>query len=275
MIQSERIKVLKNKETKSAKYVLYWMQAAQRIEYNHALSYAINEANKKNLPLLVCFGISTKFPEANLRHYQFMIEGLRELSAEFKKLGINFIIALEGPYNLAIKLSRNAFITVCDTGYTRVQREWKTLLRAKAFSSVIEVETDVLVPVELASIKEEYSAATIRPKIKKQLEKFLVSLRNEKLKNKKTINHNIKGLDISLDLAKLLSKLKVNKEVGPSLFYKGGQSQALKLLKDFLSKKLAKYAELKNDPSLDYVSNLSPYLHFGQISALHIAMDLN
>jgi deoxyribodipyrimidine photo-lyase len=79
MIQKERIKALNKKEVKKGTYVLYWMQASQRAEYNHALEYAIIKANELRQPIIVFFGITDNFPEANERHYTFMMEGLKEV----------------------------------------------------------------------------------------------------------------------------------------------------------------------------------------------------
>ena len=77
MIESERIKILNANDDASEDFILYWMQQSQRTTYNHALEYAIQKANEKNKPLLVYFGITDRFPEAILRHYQFMIQGLK------------------------------------------------------------------------------------------------------------------------------------------------------------------------------------------------------
>lgn len=61
------------------------MQASQRIYYNHALNYAIEKANEYKKPLIVGFSIIPSFPNANVRHYSFMFEGIVELIQEFKK----------------------------------------------------------------------------------------------------------------------------------------------------------------------------------------------
>lgn len=268
MIQKERIKVLnKHDNITRPEYVLYWMQASQRIPYNHALAYAMDEANRLNLPLTVCFGITNDFPEANLRHYKFMLEGLLELDDELKKMGINFLVSVSNPPELAVRLSKKAALLVCDVGYTKIQVQWRKLAAKKAHCPVIQVESDVIVPVEEASQKEEYSAATIRPKIKSAMTKYLTGLKQRRMNVRQKMHH-------SLNIEKILSGLKIDRTVRPSMFYKGGTSQALKKLKEFKTKKLAKYEELKNDPSLNYMSELSPYIHFGQISTLQIAMEL-
>ncbi len=68
MIQDDRLTNLNNNEAVKGDYVLYWMQQSQRAEYNHALEYAVARANELSLPLLVFFGITPSFPEANERH---------------------------------------------------------------------------------------------------------------------------------------------------------------------------------------------------------------
>lgn len=78
MIKRERVRVLNGKEIKKGRYALYWMQASQRAEYNHALEYSILKANELNQQVVVFFGITDDFPEGNERHYYFMLEGLRE-----------------------------------------------------------------------------------------------------------------------------------------------------------------------------------------------------
>ena len=60
-------------------YILYWMQQSQRIHFNHALNEAIKYGNDRNLPIVIFFGLTPSYPEANERHYTFMLEGLKEV----------------------------------------------------------------------------------------------------------------------------------------------------------------------------------------------------
>ena len=74
MIQLERIQLLNEKKIRTEKsYVLYWMQASQRAEWNHALEYGIDQANELGKPLVVLFCVTDGFPEANERHSTFML----------------------------------------------------------------------------------------------------------------------------------------------------------------------------------------------------------
>ena len=57
-------------------YVLYWMQQSRRAHTNPALEYAVRLANKQNQSVVVCFGLMADYPEANRRHFAFMLQGL-------------------------------------------------------------------------------------------------------------------------------------------------------------------------------------------------------
>jgi hypothetical protein len=61
--------VLNSRAIKIGRCVMYWMQASQRTEYNHALEYAIAKANELRRTLIVFFGITDHFPESNKRHF--------------------------------------------------------------------------------------------------------------------------------------------------------------------------------------------------------------
>ena len=167
MIQPERIAPLNNRPVKEGKYVVYWMQASQRVRFNHALEYAVRQANSLKKPAVVCFGITDRFPEANARHYAFMLEGLREVQKALRERGIQLIVRHESPESLAVTLSRKACLLVTDRGYLRIQRAWRSFVAKKAPCLVVQVETDAVVPVEVASEKEAYSAGTLRPRIRR------------------------------------------------------------------------------------------------------------
>ena len=273
MIHRERIKWLNNKPFIEGDYVLYWMQASQRVDYNHALEYAITKANELDKPLLVFFGITDEYPGANERHYYFMLEGLRETQASLLKRGIRMVIQHESPETAAIKWSRSACVIVTDRGYLTLQKKWRKYVASRIECPLIQVESDVVVPVEQASSKEAYSAASLRPKINRLLKSYLVPVRNIRLKNKSS-NLAFESLDIQ-DLDKAISKLNIDRSVDKVETYHGGASQAKRHLRNFLRYKLDEYATKKNDPNAEVLSNMSPYLHFGQISPLYIALQVS
>ena len=272
MIHDERIKRLNNKRVNKGCYVIYWMQAAQRAEYNHALEYAISKANQLKLPLVVVFGITDSYPEANLRHYTFMFEGLVDVQKALAKRGIKLVIRHQSPELAAIDLSEKASMVVVDAGHTSIQRQWRQYAAKNIKSLLEEVETNLIVPVTEVSDKENFSAGTLRPRINKRLPECLVSIKHSKLLYS-SLGMKFNNFDID-DIELVLSKLDIDKSVGPVKKFKGGTSEAKRRLKNFIKNKLDHYADLRNDPCLDATSNMSPYLHFGQISPLYIALKV-
>ena len=274
MIQRERVAWLKRGEPSAeGRYVLYWMQQAQRASWNHALEYAIDAANERGLPVLAVFGLMAGFPEANRRHFAFMIDGLRETRAALHKRGIPLVVREGRPDEAALALADNAALIVCDVGYLRMQREWRASLAELAACPVAAVESDVIVPVEIASDKEEYAARTLRPKIHRHLETFLQPLKERRLK--RSMLQEIDE-ELSLDDAPgLLDRLNAGQGAPPSQHFTGGRRAGLKLLDDFIEHKLPDYNGKRNDPNADTASHMSPYLHFGQLSALEIALAVS
>ena len=272
MIQKERIKALNQKRIQKGKYVLYWMQSSQRAEYNHALEFAVLKANELRQPLIVFFGITDQFPEANERHYTFMLEGLREVKDSLEKRGIQMAILHQSPEVGALQLAKRASLAVVDRGYLRIQRAWRDNVSKRLESPLIQVETDVIVPVEETSPKEEYAAATIRSKIKRKLEAFLVPLKEHEPAID-SLSLDFDSFDMG-DLERAFSKLRIDRSVKRVDSFHGGTKEAKSHFEVFLEDKLDRFPELRNDPNLDYLSHMSPYLHFGQISPLYIALKV-
>ncbi|MHC5060271.1 MAG: deoxyribodipyrimidine photo-lyase [Planctomycetota bacterium] len=272
MVQIERITPLNNRPVRNGSYVLYWMQAAQRAEYNHALEYAIEKANELKRPVVAVFGLADNYPEANLRHYYFMLEGLLETQKALEAKGICLVIRHRSPETASIELGKNASLVVVDAGQLRIQRKWRDSVSQKLNCSVCQVETNLIVPVEEASVKENFSARTFRPRINKKLNYYLVGMRHRRPKLE-SLGMEFDSFDIS-DIDKALTKLDIDKTVTRVSAFKGGTTEAKRYLKRFIKYKLDTYDDVRNNPSKNGTSNMSPYLHFGQISPLYIALKV-
>lgn len=270
MIQEERVKNLNGGRVRNGDFVLYWMQASQREEYNHALEYAIGRGNELNRPVVVFFGLTERFPEANERHYRFMLEGLTGVRTALERRGILMVTRHGPPDEGAAALSRRACLAVVDRGYLRVQRRWRRRAARLMSCPLVQVESDVVVPVEAASPKEEFSAATIRPKIMGKLGRFLVPLKRV-TPRRDSLGLAVRSLDLE-DADGLIGSIGVDGSVGPAPGFLGGTAEAKKRLDGFIRKKLRYFNDLRNDPTRDCLSGMSPYLHFGQISPLYIAL---
>ncbi len=272
-IQPTRIQPLNDAGMRRGDYVLYWMQQSQRADYNHALEYAVRQANKLDRMLLVVFGLLDDYPEANLRHYTFMIEGLNETRATLASRGIKMVLRRGHPAEVTLKLGRKASMIICDRGYLRHQKAWREQVGQEAQCPVVQVESDVVVPVEVVSDKAEYAARTIRPKIHRHLESYLVDLKPTKARHP-SLGLKVNGLDLD-DTEKLLRKLNPDRSVPPvSDLFRGGTSRAVKRFEGFMRHRLKHYDDHSNQPQTDDISHMSPYLHFGQISPLYLALRL-
>ena len=272
-IHDSRIQILNDRDLRRGDYVLYWMQQSQRAEYNHALEYAVQQANKIDQGVLVVFGLMDDYPEANLRHYTFMLEGLQEIRAALGKRGIKMVVQKGNPADVALSTGKKASLIVCDRGYLRHQRQWRKKVAQKAGCRVVQIESDVVVPLEVVSGKAEYAARTIRPKIHKHLSDYLVEFKQTKIK-KSSLQLRISGIDLS-NIEAVLKKMSLDRGVLPvSGLFKGGTARARKMFGDFLHRRFTNYVENRNQPQTDDVSHMSKYLHFGQISPLYLALQI-
>ncbi|NLE05123.1 MAG: deoxyribodipyrimidine photolyase [Crenarchaeota archaeon] len=246
------------------------MQASQRVEGNLALEYAILKANSLNKPLVVFFGLTKEFPEANFRHFHFMIEGLREVTDSLENAGIKFIVWNKSPSLGVVELSKEACLCVVDKGYLKTQKQWYTYAANHMDCPLIQIEDNIIVPVNEASPKEEYSAATLRPKIEKKLQTYLTTFNLVKPKYQ-SINLPFESIDLQ-NTDNILSKLNVANSDYPVRKFRGGTKFAIQCLNHFIKEQLFDYKESRNDPVLACTSDMSPYLHFGQISPLQIVL---
>lgn len=271
MIQPTRVHDLNALPELPGQYVLYWMQQSVRTRYNHALEWAVRRANEIDLPVLVCFGIMDDYPEANERHYAFMLAGLRDVEKNLKARGIKFVARHGSPETAAVHYLKDSALVVCDRGYLRFQKCWRDIVCDAARCRVVEVETEVVVPVDVASTKHEFAARTIRPKIHKAWAEYLVPLKET------TPKHSSLRLKIDgqFDVSKpddILKKLKLDRSVAPTEYFQGGEDNAAKMLADFAKSKLDGYHDNRNEPAGDRHSYMSMFLHFGQVSPLELAL---
>ncbi len=268
MINEKRIRLLqKGNETNGP--IIYWMSRDQRVHDNWALLFAQKLTKDNKRSLVVLFNLVPDFLEATIRQYDFMLRGLQEIDAELKNYNIPFYLTIGKPEeeipNLLKKLG--ASILVSDFDPLKIKRIWKRDVAKQITIPFYEVDAHNIVPCLYVSNKLEFAAYTIRPKIHKALIEFMDEFSSLKKMNKSEISSEI------IDWSKIQKSLKINFDVKEVDWIKPGESEAQKTFNHFLKKKFENYHELRNDPTKDYQSNLSPYLHFGQISAQRIAHD--
>ena len=269
-VASERIKAL-NAEPVGSGAVLYWMQRDQRVQDNWALLYADERARERKVPLVVTFNMVPSFGVAPLRAYDFMVRGLQEVENELTRLNIPFIVPTGQPEYTIPALVKKYGVgeVVTDFNPMRTPRGWHEDVAKKIKVSLTVVDAHNIVPCFIASDKQEFAAYTLRPKIHRQLKNFLVPF--PKLKSNSINQFEFKPINWD----KIVKTLKIDENVAPVEWLIPGEKAARKVMQHFIDNKLPKYHERRNDPNEDGQSNLSPYLHFGQISAQRVALEVS
>lgn len=235
-VDQRRLRIIKQADDARGP-VVYWMSRDQRAHDNWALLYALEEAKKRDVECLVVFCLIEHFMGAIQRQYDFMLAGLDEVSAILKKKDISFHLLKGEPKEQIPAYCKKvkAGLLVTDFDPLKIKKTWKKQVAKDIDIPMVEVDAHNIVPCWIASDHQEFGAYTIRPKIKKLLPEFLKDF--------------------------------------PKTFT--GSTEALRALHEFLEHRLEGYAERRNDPTVDGQSRLSGYLHFGQLSAQRVALEVS
>lgn len=268
-VDGRRVRTLKSGQITKGP-VIYWMSREQRVRDNWALLYAQDLAMERKAPLLVAFALAPRFLGATLRHYDFMLRGLAGVEQDLAQAAIPFYL-LEGDPGRAIpefSMKIKAAALVGDFDPLRIKREWKEKAIPRLQAPFHEVDAHNIVPCWTASPKQEYGAYTLRPKLQRLLPDFLTdcpALERHPYGMKRAANRRI-------DWRKVRTRLKIDHSAGIVDSIEPGEAAAARALDHFIKKKLKDYDANRNDPCLDGQSNLSPYLHFGQLAAQRVAL---
>lgn len=265
LIDDRRLRPLNDAPPGDGAHVLYWMQAAVRTRTNHALEHAVQRANDLGLPLLVVFGLWDSYPAATVRTFSFLVEGLADVADNLARRDIGFTVRRGEPLQVALEAAREAATVVVDRGHMVHARRWRTRLGRTLDVEAVEVETNLVVPVDVVTDKRQYAARTIRPRIHEHLHVFAVELLTT------AVDHAWRGAADGIDVADphaVVAALDADHDVAPVDRIRGGEHRAAATLRSFVDERLSGYADGRNQPAAMQVSYLSPYLHFGQLSPL-------
>jgi len=268
-MESERITTIK-KGTAGKGPVVYWMSREQRIDDNWALIYAIEQANKTKTSVIIVFNLVASFLEATARQYHFMLKGLKECEINSHDKQIPFYVLTGDPAeNIPSFIeTHQAGMLITDFDPLKVKRIWKEDVKEKITIPFYEVDGHNIVPCRVASGKQEFAAYTLRPKIQKKIKTFLTEFPGI------PVQENGKTSQPINDWNEIHHSLKVDTTVQEIDWLKPGSKEAIRVMETFIKEKLPYYGKLKNDPMKDVLSHLSPYLHFGQISAQRVVIEI-
>ncbi len=253
--------------------IVYWMQRSQRGIDNPALDTAVEAANTLGKPVVVFFAPVPFYPHANLRHYRFLNEGIPDIAAALAKRNIGFVLRRYPEHSLVKFCDEvKAALVIGDENPMREPEGWRQTAARKLQVPLWTVDADVIVPSKLLE-KAQYAAHTIRPRLQAKLKTFLIPSRNPRARVEWKKPKNIATLSPEADITE---GWKLDRSVAPVPSWRGGSTEALRLLKEFVSHKLQNYGTKRNKPEIDHTSRLSPYLHFGHISpitAVHAVLE--
>jgi len=251
--------------------VAYWMSRDQRLHDNWALIFAQELALDHDAPLVILFCLAPEFLGASRAHYEFMIGGLRDVARESAALNIPFVVAAGDPAE-TIPAAVDAYWIadlVTDFDPLRIKRTWCDRIAERIHIPFHEVDAHNIVPARIVSDRREYSAATIRKKIHRLLPSCLHDF-------PAPVFHPWEFVEKPgpPDWDALLETLPPGPDEPTPRYPKPGVTAARETLETFIAERLPRYAGRSNDPAADAVSRLSPYLHFGQLSAQRVALEV-
>ena len=272
-----RVQLLKQASLRvGGRYVLYWAQANRRVDSNHALAFAARLANDLRLPLLFYEGLTCSHPNANDRLHTFVLEGVPENAKRAASLGIGYVFYLRrrltDPNDTLYRLAADAAALVTDDYPGYLVRDHNRSVPAKIGIPYYAVDASCIVPMGLSG-KQEYAAYTIRPKINRVLKEYLKPVESIRVKKRWTDSFpSFHTVVTHENIPELLASSEIDHGVTPSAEFRGGRTEAKRRLRAFLKYKFKNYARLSREPSERATSQLSPYLHFGHISSLEVAL---
>jgi deoxyribodipyrimidine photo-lyase len=260
-------------------FVLYWMQLFRRAEDNAALAYAIARANDLGVPCVVYEALRPDYPDASDRIHRFVLEGARDTARRLEGRGVAHVFFLprtrDEARGVVAKMAARACLVVSDDFPSFVVPAHNEAIAARAPCPFVVVDDCAVVPMALLA-KAEIGARTIRPKVTGALDAWLRPLEEPQptVRPPKRLDLPFERTNLSaLDVDEATSSCAIDHDVPPVDETPGGQSAAEKHLGAFVRGSLATYDTDRNDPSRDATSSLSPYLHFGMLSARRAALE--
>ena len=244
------------------------MQRSQRGRDSHALDVAIREANARKLPVIVFFAPVPFYPHANLRHYTFLQQGIGDIERDVEARNCTFVLRRYPEHSLEKLIAEvRPALLIGDENPMREPERWREVVAKRINLPFWTVDADVVVPSALLG-KEMYAAHHLRTKFAPLLENFVIPFENP---HAEVARSEKRPKSISAD-TDITSGWQIDRSVAPSSVFAGGTSEALRLLHEFTTRKLKGYSLDRNHPEIDGTSRLSPYLHFGHIGPVTVAL---
>ena len=258
--------------TDRGKCVVYWMQRAQRGRDNHALDKAIEVGNALGLPVVAYFAGIKNFPNANLRHYAFLNQGLPDVEEHCAERGVGFVMRrYPDEDHLRFFADVHAAMVIGDENPMREPERWRVRIADKLTVPFWTVDADVIVPSKLLG-KAQFSAGVARPRLYAALPEFLKPYTNPHAQHRWQRPQGLQAENVHEDMTRGWPDF--DRSVPPVEAWKGGHKAGMERLKVFCSQMLKTYERDRSHPEVDGSSKMSPYLHYGHVGPQTVALAM-
>ena len=263
------------------RFVLHWMTAYRRTRSNFALQRSVEWARELAKPLFVFDPLRAGYPWASDRFHSFVLDGMQDNARRLEASGVTYYPYVEETADagkgLLEYLGSEACVVVADAFPGFFMPRMRAAAAKRLPVLLEEVDSNGLLPIR-ASDRAYATAFAFRRHMQQELPGHLQAA---------PAPDPLAGLRLPL-LAELPSELRVrwprvspkrlasrawveklpiDHSVPPIAGARGGQEAAHETLSCFLSESLHSYGDGRNHPDREVTSRLSPYLHFGHVSA--------
>lgn len=265
---------------RDGEWVVYWMVASRRARWNFGLDRALEHARALGKPLVVLEALRCDDPHASDRLHRFALQGMADNAAAFAGTPVAYHPYVEpavgAAKGLLEALSARACVVVTDDHPSFFVPRMVATAARRLEVRLESVDANGLFPMHATS-RVFTTALSFRAYLQKFLPEYLADaptpeplkrLRLPKATLPAALTRRWPRAPAALLAAdpQELARLPIDHAVGPALM-QGGAAEAGRVLATFLEQKLDRYADERSEPESDVSSGLSPYLHFGHVSA--------
>ena len=267
------------------RYVLYWMTAARRTQWNFGLQRAVEHAIALERPLVVLEALRCDYEWASDRLHQFVLDGMAENARRFSRSA-----ALYYPFVERTRGEGRGLLRALATSACAVVTDWWPAFfvprMVKAAAAQVDValeavDSNGIIPIAAAD-RAFPNARSYRAFVQRELREHVTAVPDEEPLARLRRHVRLQALPDGITSrwpaasdtllkggASTLATLPIDHSVA-AVPVRGGSTAAERTLRTFVDRRLDRYADDHNHPDLDGTSRLSPYLHFGHISAHQI-----
>jgi len=268
-------------------WVLYWMTAARRVTFNFGLERAADRARHLGRPLVVLEALRCDYPWASDRLHRFVLDGMADTRRRLEGRPVVYHPYVEpergAGKGLLEALAGQAAVVVTDDYPAFFLPRMVAAAGSRLGVRLEAVDGNGLLPMAAAPTCHP-TAYSFRRALQRALPEHLdafpladplaepglppaTALPAGMLARWPAANDRLLAGDQAL-----LDRLPVDHAVPPAPA-RGGCAAAETALRSFLDDRLPRYAERRNHPDEEVTSGLSPYLHFGHVSAHQVFLE--